>query len=367
MRKVIFLLSFLLGACSAPSPPSAGITDTDSGPSDSGGPRSDSAAERDVSAPRQHLPLSLAELHVVSTGTPSDYGATVLTTTTPHAIAFERFTSLTEFRSEIWTTQEVGALSFTAPVRAELGNEPLVSGPHATRLNGGDYLYFMAGNAADARARLYRAAYSSALELGPREELVLADTFSGMFAWPTVTTGPNGTVLLAYDHYQSATFVALGDGKTFGTSTQTGLGVQSRAAFFSDGAIVATFQAGVNGGAMMNYVRIASQDLTFSPKAPVTSTNTNVHDSFPFARHDGGVDAYYIAYGANGFSVYRRSVHRDGTYGEEERVTGSDVGSCAQPHPRRTDDSSIILTMACGNPGAGDTDVLGAVLIDDAP
>jgi hypothetical protein len=194
----------------------------------------------------------------------------------------------------------------------------------------------------------------------------MSDSFAGVYAWPHPAAGPSGTVALAYDHYQAAAYLALGDGLTFGAPKLVGSGVQGRVAFYGDGAVAATFQYGVNGGKIMNFVRIGDP-ASLAPAAPITSSNDNVHDSFPLARSDGDVDVYYIAGLAHGFSIFRRAVHRDGTMGDEEQVTAPDVGSCAQPHPKRFDDGSIAMTVACGNPGTGNTDVLLGILRNDAP
>jgi hypothetical protein len=365
VRRAHSLVGLALGALLAAAACSASSGSQAPSAPDGGAPVD---AGSELGAPRQSLPLGASDVKRVVVGAESDYGAVVLGRGEHAAqvLVFDRFTSTTEFTSELWSASAPsGDLGFGPASKLALRNAPTVAGGAAVTLGGTEYLYFMAGDAQAGQTRLYRTAFDGS-SFGPPQPLVVDDGFTGVYAWPHPAVAARGTIALAFDHYQQAAFVATGDGATFGAPVQTGTGVQSRVAFFADGAIAATYQNGVNGGKMMNYVRVGELSALGAAR-PITTSNENVHDSFPLTRRDGDVDVYYIAALEHGFSIHRRAVRRDGTFGPEEQITAPEVGSCAQPHPKRFEDGRIALTMACGDPGAGDTDVVAAVLRDDAP
>jgi hypothetical protein len=306
------------------------------------------------SLPPTELPLT--EVRVISDGPELDYQSTALELDDGSWLAvFERF-STTAFEGGLWSALSTDHRTFSGPEPLVLVDEPLVTGPVAL----GSWLYFMAGDAAQGRARLFRTPPDAAVV----EPLDMEDDFAGMFAWPHPAALPGGRVALAYDHYQVDARIALGDGLTFGEPFVLGPGVLTRVAAAADGSLVATFQRG-SGGRMTAFFRRSTDGVAWSEEAVVFDGSTNVHDAVPFRRLDGGVDIYYIAPGLQGFTVRRRQL--GDTLGPEEQVTGDSLAPATEPHPIRLADGSILLTFTRERVNQVDYDATCAVFRGDAP
>ena len=94
---------------------------------------------------------------------------------------------------------------------------------------------------------------------------------------------------------------------------------------------------------------ISSDAKTWSAPLKITDSSTNVHDTAALARPDGGADLYY-EYSTDDFpfSIYRRCISPDGTWGPEQRVTDSSVKDAMKPSPSRLADGTVLLTFATG-------------------
>jgi hypothetical protein len=91
----------------------------------------------------------------------------------------------------------------------------------------------------------------------------------------------------------------------------------------------------------------------------------NVHDAFPIARKDEGADVYYVREATDGQTVWRRALHEDGSFGPEQGVTSTALGSVAKPQPRRLPDGRIAMMLALEHDPT-DQDLALVVLDGDA-
>jgi hypothetical protein len=342
-------------------------------PAATDGPRADRAVDAAPNTPDAgpFAPLGPADVITVSSGPSLDYDAAAFVRDKDGAlvVVFSRLQATT-FAGKLMRAVSTDGKTFGAPSQLALGSESLVAGPAALRTpGGGQQLYFMAGDATQGTARLYRAALQADGSFSARQQVKLGDPFGGMLAWPTPATLPDGRVALAYDHYATSPHLALGkDGLSFGAGAKlAGVGLQARVAAFSDGSLAFTYQHGTTP--FMNYVRLSGDGAkSWSAAKPVTASSSNVHDSFPFARADGGVDLYYIyPAGAKGFTVFRRALGAKGKLGTEQQVTATGLGGTNQPHPHRLPDGRILLTLAREVTNQTDYDVICGVLDRDAP
>lgn len=370
--SVLFFAALLVGA----SPSACGSNDSqpNAPPGIDGGDANEAAAPESstpdlpvaLTPPIAPLPLDANAVVPVAIGEPTDYDGALLedTSTGSLAVVFERFLSQTEFTAEIRVAHAESDGKFGASSRVDFGSEPLIAGPHVLVRGKDTFLYFMHGDAAKNRARIARARFSGGA-FAASEDLVLADTFAGILAWPCATE--RGTdVALAYDHYTASQHVALGDGTSFGAATPFGTGVQGRIATMTDGTIVGTWQNG-NAADMIAFVRVSKDGATWIPAVPLT-TKTNVHDASPFRRADGGVDVYYISTeAASHFRIWRRAVRADASLGPEELVSSESAGAFTQPHPHRLHDGSVGLVFARQVTSNVDTDTYMTRIGTDAP
>jgi len=156
------------------------------------------------------------------------------------------------------------------------------------------------------------------------------------------------------------------DGLHFQTSIDMGTGVMPRHLQMLSGQRVFTYQNAI-ADKMMDFFRISSDGIKWTDGSPVSSQK-NVHDLTPFQRKDGGVDFYYVATGAeDSFSVFRRSLDRNGKLGVEQEITKKSDGSFMQPHPTRLPDGTVFLVLTKETEPQVNYDLMGAFLDDDAP
>jgi len=353
-------------SCSS-SHPAAPLAGGDAG-ADVGGPADAATPPRPVALvpPVASLPFDAAAVVVVSAGAPMDYEGALFEDTSRGSLAvvFERFLSEVELRAELRIAHAGSDGSFGASSRVEVSADALVAGPRALVRGGEAFLYFMHGDASQKRTRLSRSRLQDGAFEAPTD-LVLADAFAGMLAWPCPADRGDG-VVLAYDHYRQSQHVAIGDGASFRPPARIGDGVQSRVASMADGTLVATWQSGVESSMVVD-VRVSADGVTWSPSAPITE-RANVHDASPFRRADGGVDVYYISpEGAPGFRILRRAVRADASLGPEEIVSSAAAGALVQPHPHRLHDGTIGLVFAAQITSNVDTDTCMARIAGDAP
>jgi hypothetical protein len=316
--------------------------------------------------PAGALPLDAASMLPVATGDPMDYDGTLVedTSTGTIAVLFSRFLSQQTFLAEVRMAHADASGKFGASEHVGFSADPIVAGPRALVRGDEPFVYFMHGDQAKNKSRLARARFTNGAFETPTD-LTLADSFAGMFAWPSPALRGDG-VVLAYDHYGSSQYGALGDGKSFGAATRYGGGVQGRVASMADGTLVATWQNGIDPS-QISYVRISTDGVTWTPDQQLT-TKLNVHDVSPFRRADGGVDIYYISSdSASGFRIIRRAAHADATLGPEEIVTSDAAGSFTQPHPHRLHDGTIGLVFAKQVTSNVDTDTYLARIASDGP
>lgn len=282
-------------------------------------------------------------------------------------VVFERFSFETAVESSLRVAVSVDHQTFEPAMPLPgVPSVPFAAGPVRLVLGGQSYLYFSGGTYGGAVAghRLtFDGTSFSALATVQVDEPSL-----DAMGWPRPIEGLDGRLVLAYEHYPLGKLrVALGgtDGLQFGAPTSLGSGVQGRLGSFATGQLVYSNQDGKEGP-QKAFVRLSSDGLTWSAPAAL-SASSNVHDTHPFRRSDGGVDVYYIAAGDEGFAIWRRAVSPDGQLGVEQRVTAATAGSFTQPHPHRLEDGRIVLTFAEQLTSAEDTRTRAAVLSTDAP
>ena len=312
------------------------------------------------------IPFTDKDILVVSRDVAADYGGALVEDTSVGklAIVFERYLSQTEFKGELRIARLEDNGTFGPSASAGLSSDPFVVGAHAFAHGGDTFVYFQHGDVNRGSVRLARARFENG-GFAAAEDLVLADSHKGNYAWPCpVERG--GDDALSYDHYADSNHVALGDGRTFGAAARIASGVQGRVASFASGALAYTWQNG-DPANMIAYVRLSSDAVTWAPQVPITS-KVNVHDVTPFRRADGGVDIYFIAAESPFvFQIVRRPITENGTLGPEEIVSTATAGSLTQPHPHRLHDGSVGLVFGMQITSNIDTDTGFVRLEGDAP
>ncbi len=210
---------------------------------------------------------------------------------------------------------------------------------------------------------------------GPAEDVRIAGAPRNL-AWVQAAAAPDGRIVLAFADPQRAPYTAVSDdeGRTFRASASLALngvdpGTLAHTAVAKDGTMFVTQQRADASGRFASYVRVSTDGLQWSAPRQLTTSSDNVHDAFPLARKDGGVDVYYLmpSAAAGGFVCHRRAVQADLSLGAEQRVTADDVGPVEKPQARRLADGTISLLFARNREFARSYDVAYAHLDGDAP
>jgi len=248
--------------------------------------------------------------------------------------------------------------------------EPFVAAAVAGVTAGGRrYLYSVEPGAAGLS--LVRREVTAA-GLGRPQPVELSPMPDGMH-WPQLTALPDGRIALAAVVPHRGPYLAISSdgGASFEVTAWLGQTQRDELSLahlgsFADGTLVVTTQVGGPDGLVTSLVRTSRDGVNFSPPVPVTTENPNVHDAFVVRRGDGDVDLYYLRQEQAGFSAYRRKLTRSGSLGEEQRLTGPELGSVEKPQAFRLPDGSLRLIMARRN-RLDDFDVVTALLRGDAP
>jgi hypothetical protein len=256
-----------------------------------------------------------------------------------------------------------GSLSEARPL--DFGTRLATGDPSGVDHAGGRYLYFFDAG----RGQLLRSAWNGAKLCAPEPTWTTSLQGTDLHR---VTTGALGTLLLTFNSNNRLFIASSLDGVRFSQPLQVvSSGSMPSAATFGDGRIVFTHQTGY-GGHMIAKYSVVSRDRT-TGSGLVTGSTQNVHDAFPIARADGGVDLYYImvTQETSSFAVFRRALSPSGALGPEQRVTDASLQDIMKPQASRLADGSIELTFVAGK-RAADAEViaerLGRVrLVGDAP
>ncbi len=248
--------------------------------------------------------------------------------------------------------------------------EPFVAAAVAgVTVGGRRYLYSVEPTATGLS--LVRRAVTAA-GLGRPQPVEVSPMPAGMH-WPQLTALPDGRIALAAVVPHRGPYLAMSDdgGKSFQVTAWLGQTQRDELSLahlgsFADGTLVVTTQVGDPQGLVTSLVRTSQDGVNFTPPVPVTTENPNVHDAFVVRRSDGDVDLYYLRQEQAGFSAFRRKLTRAGALGEEQRLTGPELGSVEKPQGFRLPDGSVRLIMARRNQ-LDDFDVVTALLPGDAP
>lgn len=289
------------------------------------------------------------------------------------AIVYDHFDaafSTGELRSASLTMD--GLLSTPTDLFADAST--FAANPSGVERVGTAYLYYVRAATLQGSATIERRERQGS-SWGPPQVVSLPAIT--LLSWPRFIALPDDRVALGYRDGLGQPRVALSsDGLHFDSASV----VESRSSAmvavgsFSDGQLVCTYQTESAAAPMTSWVRRSRDGVSWSPPLRVTSSSTNVHDTAPLSRVDGGIDLYYIyPVGQLGFVLFRRRYGADGTLGLEERVTDDSFGEVSKPSGVRLADGRLLLTYAAitaRDPVQGFPSVqqLGAVLLaGDAP
>lgn len=359
--------SSTLASFDGPAPP----TGSDSGPD--GGSRNDMPPG--PPSPHTMLPLGPSAALTLGDGSGIDVQAALFPSRAgaDAAIVYDHFDaafSTGELRSASLT---MGGLLST-PTDLFTAAPPFAANPSGVERAGTAYLYYVSAETLQGSATIERR-QREGNSWGPLQTVSLPAMT--LLSWPRFIALPDDRVALGYRDGLGQPRVALSsDGLRFDSTTV----VDSRGAAmvavgsFSDGQLVCTYQTESATAPMTSWVRRSRDGVSWSPPLRVTSNSTNVHDTAPLPRVDGGIDLYYIyPVGQLGFALFRRRYGADGTLGAEERVTDDAFGEVSKPSGVRLADGRLLLTYAAitaRDPVQGLPSVqrLGAVLLaGDAP
>lgn len=128
-------------------------------------------------------------------------------------------------------------------------------------------------------------------------------------------------------------------------------------ASFDDGTLVTSYQSSFKAGTdksgknlfvMKSRYKLSKDGgISWSDTSYISDSVAEVHDAFPFRRLDGNIDFYYV-YGdkhQNDWSMWRRCLRKDGTLGQEQKVTTETLGNVNKPYITRLPDNRIYVSF----------------------
>jgi len=253
-------------------------------------------------------------------------------------IAWDRFDAAFT-ASKIFSATSRDLRGTTEPAALSLGTEALVANPSCV----GNHMYFTRAAALGGRAAIVRVPVGATAT-----EAVSVAEVSSTLSWPRFAAWGARTIVAFRDRDSAPKLAISEDGLGFGAAVAVGPpGALANAAGLGGGALLFSYQRGVDVRPMVSFFRISSDGVTFTPEAPVTASSPNVHDTSALPRADGGVDLYYIyPTGRTGFTLFRRAVSAAGDLGAEEMVTTPGLGEPSKPVAARAGDGTVLLAYA---------------------
>lgn len=256
------------------------------------------------------------------------------------------------------------------------------TGATGATARGHDFLFFMAGDLHGSVALRVAAVEGGALR--PAQHVTIEGP-GFVPSWPQAVGLADGRVLLAFVAPQLAVYAGVDDRtatrfrmKHIAVSEPDLLGVLAHVGTTARGAWVLTYQVADASWRFRSHVLLSSDEggSWKESEARALADRGQVSGAFPIARADEGADIYYVKGSVtwrldNGNrtereTICRRHLHEDGTLGPEQQVTSDEVGTVANPQPRRLPDGRIALMFAYEH-SAKEKDLRLVILDGDAP
>lgn len=234
------------------------------------------------------------------------------------------------------------------------------------------YLFFNTFDLSTDTAIFQRSRFNGQTFAEP-ESITINENLKGQYRpWISVSSAENGKTILTYEWRDPSTkknrlkLATSQDALHFEDGIDMATGAMARHNFFQGGSQIFAYQNG-DPNNMIDFFSQSMDGLKWTPFRPI-SEQKDLHDVVPFRRMDGNIDLYYIATGTGfAYSIFRRSVDKNGVLGPEQELTKKSDGSVMQPHPTRLADGNVFLVLTKQVTDQTNYDLWGTYVVGDAP
>lgn len=266
------------------------------------------------------------------------------------------------------------------PEPLSLLESKVVTSPSFVRSGDKDWLYFTSGNTTEDTPQVWRAAFDGH-RFGEPESLPMIPELKRMTGWPHWITHDN-EIIVSFRNQRSRPYWGV---QTSSLSVEPQLIEDIGAAYvrvvpMTGGGLLFSYQARVEAGNTLTFIRFSEDGRSWSPSEPVTVPEPpswpEVHDAYALPRRDGGVDLYY-SYPSpkrrvrGGFDLYRRALLGPGSKGPEQRITEPEDFDPYSASAHRLADGSVLVTfskiLTTSSRGVEKAQLHLVRLLDDAP
>lgn len=298
-------------------------------------------------------PVSRGDVAALDAGEGIDVDRSVLPDASGGWVVYERMDeafSRSELRVLSFRRGAGSKLRYSAPVRAALGSDSVAfrASPSFVRVDGASWLYYLEADAFDAPARARRARFARG-RFSDVQTVALPEPLTP-WSRPRWAADEAGRVAMVYRTRGTASIAFSDDGARFDAPRRLAgrTGSTPAVADIRGSGWIVAFQHGPMAR-KQSYVRASTTPAgsDWSRTQRVGGDAPNVHNTFPLARRDGGVDLYYLAppEGWPGFALHRRCRRIDGSLGAPQQLVASEMGNVLEPGAARLQDGSVLVTF----------------------